>query len=211
MAKKVRKKKVKAEKSGEERKGGDNTQSLKTLLVFMGLLCAVALGAFLYIKVKVVRDAETNLRNAERHHYALAERLAQLQAEVTDIIARKVEEVKVPTEHVQRVARAFPISRSSGTTLANHIQVSQAGGGRWRSSELYGVKRVNIRFVELQGFQLPDIYKVMAALERSNPKVQIEEIDFGKRDPPTEAGETYWRPNGMIVRYFVPLRKDGDS
>jgi hypothetical protein len=157
------------------------------LLIILNVL---AVGGWLYFKFFKTQQALRTLDTNRRQLMNLNSDLTTLHSTVSVISTGKMSEVEDAGRLVGDLATKLGIR----SKLDISPQTKQPFG---KSS--YVEKSVKVTFLNSLGYTFQDIILFLTALESANPTVQIKDMDFGKRQPPT-IGSDQWQPRVATVR-----------
>lgn len=171
------------------------------LLVWMLIVLNVAAGGgWLWFKFFKNAEERTKLELNRKRLVTLKSNLDLLQSTVRGISDNNVNEVSDPGELVGEIAASAGIRA--------YLDIEKVREQKFHKTS-YQEKVVAVRFLNQRGYQFADIVRFLAALESANPTVQIKEVNFGTRHPPT-VGTDNWRADSATVR-TLQLSSPGGS
>jgi len=180
--------------------GGSSARGFKLLAWLLIVLNVLGAGAWLYFKYFRTRDALRTLDVNRRQLMRLNNDLTTLHSTVGVISGGKVSEVEDPAKLVGSVASRL------GDEFRKKLEISKFTDQPFPKSN-YVERSVKVTFLNNQGYTFSDLIQFLTALEAANPTVQIKDVDFGKRTPPT-IGSDLWQPRVTTVR-VLQLKSSG--
>jgi hypothetical protein len=187
---------AKAESAG----GGGSARGFKVLTWLLIVLNVLGAGAWLYFKYFRTRDALRTLDVNRRQLMRLNNDLTTLHSTVGIISRDKVSEVEDPGKLVGVVAAKF------SDEFRKKLEISKISDQPFPKSN-YVERSVKVTFLNNAAYSFQELIVFLTALEAANPTVQIKDVDFGKRTPPT-VGSDSWQPRVATVR-VLQLKSSG--
>jgi hypothetical protein len=175
---------------GEAPSAAPSSSGLKVLVWLLVVLNVAGAGAWGWFKLFKNREAERALNTTRARLLKLEQDMSNLNAMVREIDNKKVNEVSDPRTVITEVA-----------TFAQNLDSLDIGSvheSRFHKTN-YTEKTVRITFLNRKVYTFAQLVGFLQYLEKANPTVQIKEVDFGKRTPPT-IGSDSWVPQAATVR-----------
>jgi hypothetical protein len=166
------------------------TGTFKLLVWLLIVLNVAAAGGWVWFKFFRNAQAQQNLNTTKRRLVKLQTDLDVLSSMVRNIASTGVNEVEDPGRLIGDVAK--------NVALSDAIQYGVVNSQRFYRTN-YTEKTVRVTFLNKRIYSFSDVVKFLTLLEAANPTVQIKDIDFGKRYPPT-VGSDAWIPTSATVR-----------
>lgn len=175
---------------GEGPAAGGSSGGVKLLVWLLVVLNVGAGGAWGWFKLLKNEDARKQVNTTRSRLLRLQQDMDNLNAMVREIDSKKVNEVSDPKTVISEVA-AFAQNLDS-------IEIGTVHENRFHKTN-YTEKTVRVTFLNRRVYTFAQLIGFLQYLEKANPTVQIKEVDFGKRTPPT-IGSDNWVPTNATVR-----------
>lgn len=166
---------------------------LKALVIMLIVMDLAAGGAYAYLTLVKGKEVEKSRASAQRKLFKVRENGVQISQAVVELSRASTEDVSDPQTPALSAAMELKIDE--------YVKVRQGPKKRFARSDVFEEHLVTITWIQKNGYKFKDLIDFHKRIEAKNPKVQIQRINFGKRD---DTEESWWRPISSTVRVFKP-------